>query len=111
MCSHSPSGIEQIPCGDPSLITPALPSGTVTFLFTEIEGSTVLWEWDREAMASAVECHMALLDATIHAYGGIHRKRVGDAVEAPFPVTLHALAAWDFRLSKIGTGRRGSRCR
>ena len=26
---------------------PELPSGTVTFLFTDIEGSTALWEWDR----------------------------------------------------------------
>jgi class 3 adenylate cyclase len=31
---------------------PDLPSGTVTFLFTDIEGSTALWERDRQAMAS-----------------------------------------------------------
>ena len=31
---------------------PDLPNGTVTFLFTDIEGSTVLWERDRTAMAS-----------------------------------------------------------
>jgi len=33
---------------------PDLPSGTVTFLFTDIEGSTALWERDRQAMADAV---------------------------------------------------------
>ena len=40
---------------------PDLPSGTVTFLFTDIEGSTALWERDRAAMATAVERHLALL--------------------------------------------------
>ena len=33
---------------------PDLPSGTVTFLFTDIEGSTAIWERDRQAMATAV---------------------------------------------------------
>ena len=42
-----------------------LPSGTVTFLFTDIEGSTALWERDRAAMATAVERHLALC--------GLHR--------------------------------------
>ena len=45
---------------------PDFPSGTVTFLFTDIEGSTALWERDRQAMAAAVERHLALLDAAIH---------------------------------------------
>ena len=36
-----------------------LPSGTVTFLFTDIEGSTERWERDRPAMAAAVERHLA----------------------------------------------------
>ena len=40
---------------------PDLPSGTVTFLFTDIEGSTALWERDRRAMAEAVVRHLALL--------------------------------------------------
>ena len=42
---------------------PDLPSGTVTFLFTDIEGSTALWERDRRAMAAVVERRIALLDA------------------------------------------------
>ena len=56
-----------------------LPSGTVTFLFTDIEGSTALWERDRQAMATAVESHIALLDAAIAAHGDVHFKTVGDA--------------------------------
>jgi class 3 adenylate cyclase len=35
-------------------IMPDLPSGTVTFLFTDIEGSTALWERDRQAMVVAM---------------------------------------------------------
>ncbi len=38
-----------------------LPGGTVAFLFTDIEGSTALWERDRPRMAAAVERHFALL--------------------------------------------------
>jgi class 3 adenylate cyclase len=52
-----------------------LPSGTVTFLFTDIAGSTALWERDRVAMASAVERHLALLDAAIAAQDRLFQKR------------------------------------
>ena len=40
---------------------PAPPSGTVTFLFTDIEGSTRLWDTQREAMTAALARHDALL--------------------------------------------------
>ena len=72
---------------------PDLPSGTVTFLFTDIEGSTALWERDRQAMAAVVARHTALLDTAIHAHGGIHFKTVGDAVQAAFPTAPAAIAA------------------
>ena len=39
---------------------PDLPSGTVTFLFTDIEGSTALWERDQAVMILLVERHLAL---------------------------------------------------
>jgi class 3 adenylate cyclase len=70
-----------------------LPSGTVTFLFTDIEGSTALWERDRAAMAAAVERHLALLRAAITAHGGVPFKTVGDAVQAAFPTAPGAVAA------------------
>jgi class 3 adenylate cyclase len=70
-----------------------LPRGTVTFLFTDIEGSTALWERDRAAMASAVARHLELLDAAIAAHGGVHFKTVGDAVQAAFPTAPEAIAA------------------
>jgi class 3 adenylate cyclase len=72
---------------------PDLPSGTVTFLFTDIEGSTPLWERDRKAMTAVVARHMTLLDAAIHAHEGIHFKTVGDAIQAAFPTAPAAIAA------------------
>ena len=59
---------------------PDLPSGTVTFLFTDIEGSTALWERDQLAMATAVARHLALLRAAIEAHDGVAlqgRRRCG----------------------------------
>ena len=70
-----------------------LPSGTVTFVFTDIEGSTERWERDRVRMAAAVARHLALLDAAIAAHGGVHFKTVGDAVQAAFPTAPQAVAA------------------
>src|SRR5829696_4450675 len=70
-----------------------LPRGTVTFLFTDIEGSTALWERDRVAMAAAVERHVALLNEAIESNDGVLYKAVGDAVQAAFPTAPAALAA------------------
>jgi class 3 adenylate cyclase len=50
---------------------PNLPTGTVSFLFTDIEGSTALWERDRQAMAAAVERYVALLRVAIDAQSGV----------------------------------------
>jgi predicted ATPase/class 3 adenylate cyclase len=72
---------------------PDLPSGTVTFLFTDIEGSTTLWERDRTAMQAAVERHLAILRAAIEANAGVLFKVVGDAIQAAFPTAPDAVAA------------------
>ena len=61
-----------------------LPRGTVTFLFTDIEGSTALWERDRTAMRAAVNQHLALLREVIADHDGVAFKTVGDAVQAAF---------------------------
>ena len=70
-----------------------LPSGTVTFLFTDIEGSTALWERDRAAMANAVQRHLHLLRSVIEAHGGVLFRAVRDAVQAAFPATSDAVVA------------------
>ena len=66
---------------------PQLPRRTITFLFTDIGGSTERWERNRAAMAAAVERHLALLDAAMRTDGGVHFKTVGDAALADFPTT------------------------
>ncbi|MDF2758301.1 MAG: adenylate/guanylate cyclase protein [Thermomicrobiales bacterium] len=72
---------------------PELPSGTVTFLFTDIEGSTALWERNQTAMAEAVDRHFQLLRAAIDSHGGVLFKTVGDAVQAAFSTAPAAVAA------------------
>ena len=70
-----------------------LPSGTVTFLFTDIEGSTARWEHQPEAMGVALARHDTLLRAAIHDHHGHVVKTMGDAFHAAFARALDALAA------------------
>jgi predicted ATPase/class 3 adenylate cyclase len=69
------------------------PSGTVAFLFTDIEGSTKRWERDAAAMWAAVERHFTLLAEAIAAHYGVRFKTIGDAVQAAFPTAPAAVAA------------------
>ena len=70
-----------------------LPSGIVTFLFTDIEGSSRLWERDRAAMARAAARHDALLATAIASHEGVLYKHVGDMVQAAFASAVSAVAA------------------
>jgi predicted ATPase/class 3 adenylate cyclase len=70
-----------------------LPSGTVTFLFTDIEGSTRLWENYPEAMQVALARHDALLREAIEQQRGVLFKSVGDGCCAAFARAADALAA------------------
>ena len=60
------------------------PTGTVTFLFTDIEGSTRLWEADPDAMRPALQLHDELLRAAIAAHGGYVFSTGGDSFAAAF---------------------------
>ncbi|MDP9334181.1 MAG: adenylate/guanylate cyclase domain-containing protein, partial [Actinomycetota bacterium] len=60
------------------------PSGTVTFLFTDVEGSTRLWEERPEEMRAALAVHDELLVGAIEAQGGHAVKSTGDGVFAVF---------------------------
>src|SRR5580658_4683200 len=57
----------------------AYPTGAVTFVFTDIEGSTQRWDRDRGAMQDAVRRHDALMRRAIAAHDGYVFKTVGDA--------------------------------
>ncbi len=70
-----------------------LPGGTVTFLFTDIENSSKLWETQPEAMAVALARHDVLLREAIEANKGVVFKTVGDAFCSVFASPLDALNA------------------
>jgi len=70
-----------------------LPTGTVTLLFTDVEGSTRLWERDPEAMSRALTRHDELLRNTVEAHGGFVFKTVGDAFHAAFSTAQEAVEA------------------
>src|SRR5437867_3069106 len=72
---------------------PSLPSGTVTFLFTDIEGSTKRWEKYPQQMRDALRRHDTLLHTAIEANSGYVFKTVGDAFCAAFPTAPDALVA------------------
>ena len=69
------------------------PTGTLTFLFTDIEGSTRLWENNAPAMQAALARHDELLRWAIGERGGYVFKRVGDAFCAAFLTAPDALEA------------------
>jgi len=70
-----------------------LPSGTVTFLFTDIEGSTKLWEEYPEEMKSALATHDEILKHAIETNRGIVIKTTGDGVHAVFTTAMDAVNA------------------
>ncbi len=70
-----------------------LPAGTVTFAFTDIEGSTQRWDRDRFAMEDAVRRHDALMRAAIVRHGGYVFKTIGDAFCAAFSRPEEAVRA------------------
>src|SRR5215207_927695 len=72
-----------------------LPSGTVTFLLTDVEGSTALWEQAPAEMRAALARHDALFDQAVEAHGGVHiRPRgEGDSRFAVFASATDSIAA------------------
>jgi class 3 adenylate cyclase len=70
-----------------------LPTGTVTFLFADLQASTRLLEAHPAAYREAVRRHHALLREAVEAHGGAVFETVGDAVYAAFASPTAAVAA------------------
>src|SRR5437899_2647268 len=71
----------------------SIPIGTVTFLFTDIEGSTKRWESFPQQMRAALTRHDDILRAAVEERGGYIFKTMGDAFCAAFPTAPQALNA------------------
>jgi predicted ATPase/class 3 adenylate cyclase len=67
--------------------------GIVTFLFTDIEGSTRLWERDPDRMRPALASHDAIAKASVERHRGTIVKMAGDGAHAAFDDPLDAVAA------------------
>ena len=70
-----------------------LPSGTVTFLFSDIEGSTRLWEEHPDAMRECLARHDEIMRRAVTAHDGVIVKTTGDGVHAAFPTAAGGVAA------------------
>jgi predicted ATPase/class 3 adenylate cyclase len=71
----------------------AAPSGVVTFLFTDVEGSTRRWEADADGMRAALAAHDDVLRKAIERHGGWLFKHTGDGVCAAFASPRSAVDA------------------
>ena len=71
----------------------SIPTGTVTFLFTDVEGSTRLWEESRQAMTIALARHDQIMRDAIESRHGYIFATGGDAFSASFQAVSDALEA------------------
>ncbi|HWQ11916.1 MAG TPA: tetratricopeptide repeat protein [Roseiflexaceae bacterium] len=85
--------IARLVAAPPPAPASALPAGTVTFLFTDIEGSTALWEADPRAMERALTRHDAIVRQVVAVAGGHVVKPTGDGFHAAFATAPAALSA------------------
>jgi predicted ATPase/class 3 adenylate cyclase len=70
-----------------------VPSGTVTFLFTDVEGSTRLWAADQASMSASLSVHDAIVRSAIEGNGGYVFTTAGDSFAAAFARASDAVRA------------------
>ena len=100
----------QVLADDPALAAPAaapggavpaaaqgaamgLPQGTVTFLFTDLEGSTRRWEAHPQEMRDALARHDAIVRGAVESHGGVVLSTMGDGMAAVFASARDAVRA------------------
>ncbi|HUJ67115.1 MAG TPA: BTAD domain-containing putative transcriptional regulator, partial [Acidimicrobiales bacterium] len=90
---HDPAGFRPAPLVVSR--SPSLPTGVVTFLLTDIAGSTKLWERDAAAMADALEMHDKAVGAAVSSRGGtlLKARGEGDSTFSVFHRASHGAAA------------------
>jgi predicted ATPase/class 3 adenylate cyclase/DNA-binding CsgD family transcriptional regulator len=99
MADDEVRGMPQLLWADPVSGPPSsgflLPTGTVTFLLTDVEGSSRRWERAPDAMAAAIARHYELLEEATTAHGGVRpvEQGEGDSVVGAFSRASDALAA------------------
>src|SRR4051794_3962807 len=71
----------------------SFPSGTVTFLFTDLEGSTRLWQEHPDEMGTALVRHDEILRAAVASHHGHTVKTTGDGIHAAFAAAHDAIEA------------------
>jgi class 3 adenylate cyclase len=76
-----------------SSVEGGLPTGTVTFLFTDLEGSTRLWDQNPDAMRDALARHDDILREAVEKHGGQVVKTTGDGLFAVFTVAHEGIRA------------------
>jgi predicted ATPase/class 3 adenylate cyclase len=88
-----PEPVASVPRPVADASQPTLPRGTVTFLMTDLEGSTQRWEQNSVAMQQALAHHDTILHEAIASAGGMVVKSTGDGVLAAFAHAADALTA------------------
>ena len=72
---------------------PGYPSGTVTFLFTDVERSTSLWERDAALARLVVDRQLAIIRGAVQSSGGVHFKTIGDGTQSAFHTAPQGVTA------------------
>ena len=87
------------------LVRRDLPSGTVTFLFTDVEGSTkLLHELGSTVYADALAAHRRVVRDAVGRHGGVEVDTQGDAFFVAFPTAPGALRAADEIVDRLAAG-------
>jgi class 3 adenylate cyclase len=80
-----------------------LPTGIVTFLLTDVEGSTRLWAEDQEAMSASLQVHDRVLREAVESQGGYVFSTAGDSFAVAFTPASDAVAAAASAQARFGS--------